>query len=76
MTEYQARNRVVSVMVGWLGWSEANGKYRAIIDLYNSQDPLPVGYKVKYTDDWCAAGVTAAFLKAGLIFENTISPTS
>ncbi len=66
MTEYQARNKVVSVMMGWLGWSETNGKFKQIIDLYNSQNPLPVGYRVKYTDDWCAAGVTAAFIQAGM----------
>ena len=66
MTEAQYRNKVVGIMIGWLGWSEANGKHRKIIDLYNSQKPLPVGYKVKYTDDWCAVSVTAAFLKAEL----------
>lgn len=66
MTELELRNKVVSVMRGWLGWSESNGKYRAIIDLYNTQKPLPVGYKVKYTDEWCATTVTAAGMAAGL----------
>lgn len=66
MTEIQAREAVVSIMKGWLGWSESDGRYRKIIDIYNGQTPLPVGYKVKYTDDWCAVTVTAAFLKAGL----------
>ena len=54
------------MMRGWLGWSEANGKYRAIIDLYNSQRPLPRGYKLQYDDEWCAATVTAAGIQAGL----------
>lgn len=66
MTELELRNKVVSIMRGWLGWSESNGKYRAIIDLYNTQKPLPVGYKVKYTDEWCATTVTAAGMAAGL----------
>lgn len=66
MTEQQLRQSVVNIMQGWLGWSEANGKYKAIIDLYNTQKPLPVGYKVKYTDEWCAATVTAAGMQAGL----------
>lgn len=66
MTENQAREKVAGVMTGWLGWSESDGRYRKIIDLYNGQNPLPVGYKVKYTDDWCAVTVTAAFLKAGM----------
>lgn len=66
MTELELRQRVVDVMKGWLGWSEKNGKFKAIIDLYNTQKPLPVGYKMKYTDEWCAATVTAAGMEAGL----------
>ena len=66
MTEMELRQRVVDVMKGWLGWSEKNGKFKTIIDLYNTQKPLPVGYKMKYTDEWCAATVTAAGIEAGL----------
>ena len=66
MTEQQLRQSVVNVMRSWLGWSEANGKFRAIIDLYNTQKPLPAGYRMKYTDEWCAATVTAAGMQAGL----------
>ena len=66
MNEAQLRQSVVNVMRGWLGYSEKNGKFKAIIDLYNTQKPLPVGYKVKYTDEWCATAVTAAGMKAGL----------
>lgn len=65
-TELELRNKVVEVMRGWLGWSETNGKYRAIIDLYNTQDPLPRGYPVQYDDEWCATCVTAAGIQAGL----------
>lgn len=65
-TELELRQSVVNVMKGWLGWSEANGKFKAIIDLYNTQHPLPRGYKVQYTDEWCATTVTAAGMKAGL----------
>ena len=65
-TEQELRQSVVNVMRGWLGYSEKNGKFRSIIDLYNTQKPLPVGYKVKYTDEWCAAAVTAAGIQAGL----------
>ena len=65
-TELELRQRVVGVMKSWLGYSEANGKFKEIIDLYNTQKPLPVGYKMKYTDEWCAATVTAAGMKAGL----------
>lgn len=66
MTEAELRQSVVNVMRGWLGWTEANGKFRQIIDLYNTQDPLPRQYPVKYSDEWCAATVTAAGMAAGL----------
>lgn len=66
MTELELRQRVVDVMKGWLGWSEKNGKFKAIIDLYNTQKPLPRGYRMRYTDEWCAATVTAAGMEAGL----------
>ena len=65
-TEQELRQSVVNVMRGWLGYSEKNGKFRSIIGLYNTQRPLPRGYKVQYTDEWCAATVTAAGIQAGL----------
>ena len=58
-------NDVINVMRGWLGYSEANGKFKEIIDLYNSVKPLPRGYAVKYTDEWCDTCVSAAGIKAG-----------
>lgn len=64
MTEQQLRQKVVSIMESWVGWSEANGKFKKIIDIYNAHKPL--SYKVKYTDHWCATTVSAAFIKAGL----------
>lgn len=66
MTELELRNKVVDVMRSWLGWSEANGKFRTIFDLYNTQRPLPRGYAVQYDDEWCATCVTAAGIQAGL----------
>lgn len=66
MTENQLRSNVVSIMKGWLGWSEANGKHKKIVDIYNNYKPLARGYKVQYTDEWCATAVSAAFIKAGL----------
>jgi hypothetical protein len=49
----------------WLGAKEGGSIHRAIIDAYNSQRPLPRGYAVKYTDDWCAAFVSAVAVKLG-----------
>ena len=56
---------VLDVMRGWLGFSETNGKFREIIDLYNSVKPLPRGYAVQYLDEWCDTCVSAAGIKAG-----------
>lgn len=72
MTELALRNKVVAVMENWLGLKESNGSFKPIIDLYNSHKPLARGYKVKYTDHWCATTVSAAFIKAGL---TDIAPT-
>lgn len=56
---------VLDVMRGWLGFSEANGKFKEIIDLYNGVKPLPRGYAVQYSDEWCDTCVSAAGIKAG-----------
>ena len=72
MTEKQLRSKVVSIMQGWVGLKESDGSFKPIIDLYNSHKPLARGYKVQYNDEWCAATVSAAFIKAGLV---DIAPT-
>lgn len=51
---------VLDVMRSWIGYSEANGKFRQIIDLYNSYQPLVRGYAVQCTDEWCDTAVSAA----------------
>ena len=42
----------------YLGVTQGSGKHKALIDQYNAVKPLPVGYKMTYTDSWCAAFVT------------------
>lgn len=42
----------------WLGVNERNGTFKVIIDGYNEIRPLPRGYRLQYTDAWCAAFVT------------------
>lgn len=58
---------VLNVMRSWLGFSEANGKHKQIVDLYNSHKPLARGYAVKYSDEWCDTCVSAAAIKAGVV---------
>ena len=59
------RTAVVNQTKAWLGYNEADGSHRAIIDLYNTQNPRPRGYKVTYTDAWCATFVSAVAVKLG-----------
>lgn len=66
MTELELRAKVVSIAKSWLGLNEKDGSFKSIIDLYNTQKPLPRGYKLQYTDEWCAGTVTAVGIKAGL----------
>ena len=50
----------------WIGRREADGTHRVIIDVYNSIVPLPRGYRMRYTDPWCAAFVSAVAQVWGL----------
>lgn len=56
---------IVKQAEAWLGYSEASGKHKKIIDIYNAHKPLAVGYKVKYTDAWCSTFVSAVAIKCG-----------
>ncbi len=58
---------VLNVMRGWLGYSEVNGKYIEILNIYNSHKPLARGYAIKPHDEWCDATVSAAAIKAGAV---------
>ena len=53
-TETEIRSRVVKRAQSWINYNENDNSYKTIIDIYNTQNPLPVGYKVKYNDPWCA----------------------
>ena len=56
-------SQVIKQALKWEGKSETNGSFKEIIDLYNTQKPLPRGYKVKYTDEWCATFISALAVK-------------
>lgn len=60
MTEKELRHQVVTAMTNWLGMSRAKGTHKPIIDIYNEHNPLPRSYKVKYSDNYCATGISAA----------------
>lgn len=56
---------IIKQAKSWLGCNERNGTHRIIIDTYNNYRPLARGYKVKYTDAWCATFVSACAIKCG-----------
>lgn len=60
-------NAVLDVARGWLGYSEKNGKFKEILNVYNSHKPLARGYKMKVTDHWCDCFVSACAIKAGAV---------
>ncbi len=64
--EKELRLSLVESAETWLGSNEADGSHQAIIDLYNSHDPLAQGYRVSYEDQWCATFVSAAAIEAEL----------
>lgn len=58
-------SKVVAQAKSWIGCKESDGTHKQIIDVYNSHKPLARGYKVKYTDSWCATFVSAVSIKCG-----------
>ena len=64
--EAALRMDVVQTAEGFLGCQEADGSHERIIDLYNSQEVLPVGYVLQYSDSWCAAFASTVSLECGL----------
>ena len=66
MTEQQLRKKYVDYAITYLGCKESDGSFKKTIDLYNSHKPLAQGYKMKYTDAWCACYVSAMAIGCGL----------
>lgn len=66
MREAELRQKVVGIMKSWVGCKEVDGSHKKIIDIYNAHKPLARGYKVLYTDAWCATGGSAAAIVAEL----------
>lgn len=64
--EAALRMQVVQTAQSYLGCCEADGSHEPIIDLYNSHEPLAMGYAVGYTDSWCSTFVSAVAIQCGL----------
>ena len=49
---------VLNTAKSYVGTQQGDAKHKDLIKKYNAVKPLPVGYPMKTTDDWCAAFVT------------------
>lgn len=58
-------SKIIELAKSWIGKNEKAGTHKAIIDIYNNHKPLARGYKVKYTDEWCATTISALAIKLG-----------
>lgn len=50
----------------WLGVSGVNAGHQVILDVYNSQTPLPRGHRMTAKEPWCATFVSACAIKTGM----------
>lgn len=66
ITESQLRQKVANVANSYIGTTEGSTKHKEILNIYNAQKPLPVGYAMKSNDAWCAAFTSAVWLKVGI----------
>ena len=62
----RSRQLVVNLVRSWEGKNEADGSYKEIIDIYNSQQgKLPRNIKMQYGWAWCACTWSALAITLG-----------
>lgn len=66
MTEMELRQKVADIINGWVGATKGSAKHLEILEIYNGHKPLARGYPMKVSDAYCAATVSAAYIKAGI----------
>lgn len=65
--QYPTAEDVLNVARAWLGYSEANGKFKEILNVYNSHRPLAREYDITPDDHWCDCFVSAVAIKANAV---------
>ena len=58
--------RVLKAAASLVGVRSGSAAHHQLVKDYNSVHPLPVGYAVKNSDDWCDVFVTTVFQREGL----------
>lgn len=78
LTQYDSKNttevkgemvtaqQVINEAKKYVGANKYSNAHKAIINHYNTQNPLPRGTKMTYDWDWCAAYVSFILMKVGL----------
>ena len=60
------RDRILRAAASLVGVRGGSAAHHQLVNDYNSVRPLPVGYAVKDSDDWCDIFVTTVFQREGL----------
>ncbi|WP_241672506.1 GBS Bsp-like repeat-containing protein [Streptococcus parasanguinis] len=60
------RDRILRAAASLVGVRGGTAAHQQLVNDYNSVRPLPVGYAVKNSDDWCDIFVTTVFQREGL----------
>ena len=60
------RDRVLAAAAAMVGVRGGSAEHQRLVNDYNSVRPLPVGYAVKNSDDWCDIFTTVIFQREGL----------
>ena len=60
------RDRVLAAAAAMVGVKGGSAEHQRLVNDYNSVRPLPVGYAVKNSDDWCDIFTTVIFQREGL----------
>ena len=60
------RDRILRAAASLVGVRGGSAAHHQLVNDYNSVRPLPVGYAVKNSDDWCDVFVTTIFQREGL----------
>ena len=60
------RDRILRAAASLVGVRSGSAAHLQLVKDYNSVHPLPVGYAVKNSDDWCDVFVTTVFQREGL----------
>ena len=60
------KKHIVDVAATCIGTVEGTDRHKTIIDIYNGYDKKTRPYKMRMTDPWCAAFVSAVFIASGV----------